>query len=75
WIVSVTSILAHRDADLEWGGDHPISKEHEKMITDNVIFGFPISWVSWISWQTLFLVFLRTLPLTLSLSKGRGFRG
>jgi hypothetical protein len=31
WIVSVTSILAHRDADLEWGGDHPISEEHGKI--------------------------------------------
>jgi len=28
--VFVTSILAHRDADLEWGGDHPISEEHGK---------------------------------------------
>jgi hypothetical protein len=30
--VSVTSILAHRDTDLEWGGDHPISEEHGKKI-------------------------------------------
>ncbi|WP_206768821.1 MULTISPECIES: hypothetical protein, partial [unclassified Marinobacter] len=30
WIVSATSILAHCDADLEWGGDHPISEEHGK---------------------------------------------
>jgi hypothetical protein len=30
WIVSATSILAHRDADLEWGGDHPISKIHQE---------------------------------------------
>jgi len=28
--VSATSILAHCDADLEWGGDHPISEGHGK---------------------------------------------
>ncbi|MCE0758799.1 hypothetical protein LWH94_06255, partial [Marinobacter sp. G11] len=34
WIVSATSILAHCDADLEWGGDHPISEGHGKKKND-----------------------------------------
>jgi hypothetical protein len=32
--VSATSILAHCDADLEWGGDHPISEGHGKKKND-----------------------------------------
>ncbi|MFC4260032.1 hypothetical protein ACFOZ5_13450, partial [Marinobacter lacisalsi] len=40
WIVSATSILAHYDADLEWGGDHPISEGKTKDLRKPGNFSF-----------------------------------